>query len=272
MDLKLLKYTPPWEWPKDTGSALLAILRDDSAEESERRLAAKMAGDLTVIDDDLAEGLLRIVSSGAATVELRNTAAISLGPALEHADTMEFDDADDILLSEEMVVRVQQTLRGLLADAGVPQEVRRSILEASVRAPQSWHPDPVRVACASRDPGWRRTGVFCTRFVHGFDDEILEALDSDDATVQYHAVCAAGNWEVDAAWSHIADLVVSDETDKSLRLAAIEALAVIRPQQATEILVDLTDLDDDDIVAAAYEALALAGALSEEDLPNPDDC
>jgi HEAT repeat protein len=104
------------------------------------------------------------------------------------------------------------------------------------------------------------------RFVSGFDDEILEALDSDDAEVHYHAVCAAGNWEVDAAWSHIADLVASDDTDKSLRLAAIEAMAGIRPRQAVELLVDLTDLADDDIVDAAYEALAVARGLSKVDL------
>ena len=265
MDMKLLKETPPWEWPKDAGTAVLAILRDDSAEESDRRLAAEMAGDCTVINDDLAEALLTIVSSHAATGELRSIAAISLGPALEHADSMGFDDADHVLLSEEIVVGVQRILHGLFTDAEAPEDVRRRILEASVRAPRAWHHDAVRVACAGSDHGWRRTGAFCMRFVSGFDDEIHEALGSDDAEVHYHAVCAAGNWEVDAAWSHIADLVTSDDTDKYLRLAAIEALAGIRPQQAVEVLVDLADLDDGDIVDAAYEALAVARGLSEED-------
>ncbi len=153
MDLKLLKETPPWEWPKEAGTAVLGILRDESAEESDRRLAAEMAGDPNVINDDLAEALLTIVSSCAATVKLRSIAAISLGPALEHADTMGFDDADDILLSEEMVVQVQRALHGLFTDAEVPEDVRRSILEASVRAPQDWHQDAVRVACSSRDQG-----------------------------------------------------------------------------------------------------------------------
>jgi hypothetical protein len=269
MDLKLLKETPPWEWPKDVGAAVLEILRDASAGESDRRLAAEMAGDSTVINDDLADALLTIVANAAATVELRSVAAISLGPALEHAEMMGFEDADDILLSEEMVVRVQRTLHGLFTDAEVPEDVRRRILEASVRAPQNWHQDAIRAACAGGDQGWRRTGAFCTRFVRGFDDEILEALGSDDAEVHYHAVCAAGNWEVAAAWPHIADLVTSDDTDKSLRLAAIEAMAGIRPGHAVEVLVDLTDLDDDDIVEAAHEALAMASRLSEED-PDED--
>ena len=266
MDLKLLKDTPPWEWPKDTGTAVLAILCDDHAEEPDRILAAELAGDFTVINNELAEALLAIVSSGTATAELRGIVAISLGPALEHANTMGFDHADDILLSEETVARVQLTLHGLFTDADVPEDVRRRVLEAAVRAPQNWHQDAVRVACASDDEGWRLTGVFCMRFVGGFDDQILEALDSDDPEVHYHAVCAAGNWEVDAAWSHIADLVTSDDTDKPLRLAAIEAAATIRPQEAVEMLRDLAELDDEDIVEAAFEALGMAEGLSEEDL------
>ena len=54
-----------------------------------------------------------------------------------------------------------------------------------------------------------------------------------------------------------------------LRLAAIETMASIRPRQAAGILLDLTDLDDDDIVEAAHEALAIAGVLSEEDPDEP---
>jgi hypothetical protein len=271
MDLKLLNDTPPWEWPKDTGTALLTILRDDHSGESDRLLAAELAGDFTVINDELAGALLAIVSSDAATAELRSIAAISLGPALEHAGTMGFDDADDILLSEEKVAWVQLTLHGLFTDADVPEDVRRRILEASVHATQNWHEDAVRVAYASDDEGWRLTAVFCMRFIHGFENQILEALDSDDPEFHYHAVCAAGNWEVDAAWSRIADLVTSDNTDKRLRLAAIEAVATIRPQDAAEIFGDLADQGDEDIVEAVFEALAMAGGISEVDLDEEDD-
>jgi hypothetical protein len=96
------------------------------------------------------------------------------------------------------------------------------ILEASVRAPQSWHPAAVRAAYASDDRAWRLTGVLCMRYVRGFDAQILEALGSEDPDMHYEAVCAAGAWEVDAAWPHIAALVTSGETDKPLLLAAIE--------------------------------------------------
>ena len=156
-------------------------------------------------------------------------------------------------------------LHTLYADADVPQEVRRRILEASVRAPQDWHPDAISSAYASDDETWKLTAVFCMRFVRGFDEQILAALDSGNPEIHYEAVCAAGNWEVAAAWPHIAALVTSGETDKPLLLAAIEAVASIRPQEAAETLLDLTDADDEDIAEAAYDAMAMARGLSGEE-------
>ena len=69
---------------------------------------------------------------------------------------------------------------------------------------------------------------------------------------------------MDAAWPHIAALVTSGETDKPLLLAAIEAVASIRPHEAAGILQGLTDSDDEDIVDAVFEATAMAGGLSDE--------
>jgi hypothetical protein len=96
------------------------------------------------------------------------------------------------------------------------------------------------------------------RFARGFDAQIVEALDSTNRDVRYEAVLAAGTWAVDAAWPHVAALVTSRETDKALVLAAIDAIAGIRPREARAVLSDLTDSDDEDIVDAVYEALAMA--------------
>ncbi len=266
MDLKTLMDIPPWEWPEDTGKMFLGILGDDQADESDRLLVAELAGDFTVIDDELAEALLSMVRSGDETEEIRGKASISLGPAIEHAATMGFEDADDILLSEGVFLEVQQSLRELFLDADVPQDVRRRILEASVRAPQDWHRDAIRAAYSSDDEGWKLTSVFCMQFVSGFDDQILEALDSNDAGIQYQAVCAAGDWEIEAAWPHIAALVTWDEIDKPLLLAVIEAVASIRPDEAPGILGALADSDDEEIVEAVFEALAMAeGSTEDED-------
>ena len=271
MKLKILKDTPPWDWPEGTGAALLAILRDGQAPESDRILAAELAGDFTVIDDDLVDALLAIVRRSDAPEELRGQAALSLGPALEHVDTDGFEDESDAPISERSFHTIQESLRELFTDASIPKEVRRRILEASVRAPQDWHQDAVRAALRSDDEAWKLTGVFCTRFVRGFEDEILQALSSKNPDIHYEAVCAAGEWGMEAAWPHVAALIATKGTDKRLLLAAIEAAPSIRPQEASHLLVDLADSDDEDIVEAVDEALALAEGMSGEDDEDDED-
>lgn len=266
--LKILKDTPPWEWPEGVEKLFLDTLLDDKAETPDRLLAAELAGDFTVINDTLANTLLSIVRSADESNKLRGRAAISLGPALEQAYIDGFEDPDDVPISEETFTMIQKSLHQMYTDTDVPKDVRRYILEASVRAPQDWHRDAVRAAYSSDDDAWKLTAVFCMRFIRGFEDQILEALDSGNSDIHYEAVSAAGIWEVDAAWPHIAALVASGETDKFLLLAAIDAAASIRPEEAGMILVDLTDSDDEDIVEATYEAMAMAEAHSEYD---PDD-
>jgi hypothetical protein len=271
IDLTALQDTPSWEWPEAAGRMFLGILRDENADESERVLAAELAGDFTVINDELAEELLAIACKGDAPEDLRERAAISLGPALESADMDEFEDPDLVPISEPTFSRIQTTFRKLYMDAGIPKEVRRRILEASVHAPQDWHPNAVRAAYVSRDEDWRLTAVFCMRFVQGFENQILESLESRNPDIHYEAVCAAGNWEIDAAWPHIAGLLAAEETDKVLLLAAIDAVASIHPQEAAEILVDLIDSDDEDIVEAVSEAMSMAEALAGEEWDEDDD-
>ena len=267
MDLKTLKDTPPWDWPEGASKMLLGILGDDQAVESDRRLAVELAGDFVVISDELVAALLSILRKGEEPETLRAEAAISLGPVLDHADADQdgFDD-DSVPISEAAFLGIQESFHKLHMDADVPKEVRRRILEASVRAPQDWHQDAIHTTYRSDDEAWKLTAVFSMRWVRGFDDQILEALKSADPEIHYQAVCAAGNWEVAAAWSHITALVTSRETEKPLRLAAIDAVASIRPQEAGTILVDLTDSDDEDIVEAVYEAMARAEGPPDHEL------
>jgi hypothetical protein len=270
MNLKTLKDTPPWDWPEGTGKMLLDILRDDRAKEPDLLLATEFAGDFTIIDDELVAALLSILRSGDTSEKVRSRAAISLGPVLEHADTHGFEDADDVPIAERTFHGILESLRTLYTDAGVPKEVRRRILEASVRAPQDWHQDAVRAACSSDDEAWTLTAVFCMRFVRGFDAQILEALGAKNPDVHYEAILAAGTWAVAAAWPHVAALVTSSTTEKHLLLAAIDAAASIRPHEAAAILDALVDSDDEDIAAAVYEAMAMAQGPSDEDDEDDD--
>jgi hypothetical protein len=272
MELKTLYDMPPWEWPESTDKMLLEILRDDRTDQSDCLLAAELAGDSTVVNDELVDALLSILRNGDAAENLRGQAAISLGPALGYVDIDGFEEPDAAPITEQTHRKIQETLRKLYADAGVPKKVRRRVLEAAVRAPQDWHQNAIRAAYLSEDEDWKLTAVFCMRYIRGFDDLILESLGSKNADIHYQAVCAAGNWEVDAAWPHIAGLVTSAETEKSLLLAAIEASVSIRAQEAGEILGSLMDADDEDIVETVYEALAMTGEFWEEgDNENEDD-
>ncbi|MBN1105008.1 MAG: HEAT repeat domain-containing protein, partial [Deltaproteobacteria bacterium] len=203
---------------------------------------------------------------------LRGQAAISLGPVLEQADVEGFDDLGEVPIAEQTFRSIQERLFTLYMDVDVPKGVRRSILEASVRAPQDWHENAVREAYHSKDKAWKLTGVFCMQFLPGFETEIVESLKSPNPDIQYEAVCAAGNWGVAGAWPHIAKLLESKKTEKPLLLAAIEAVGSVRPEEASVFLGDFLESDDEDIVDAAYEALAMAGVeFEDEDEDEEDD-
>ena len=265
MDLKTLLETPPWEWPKNAAKEFHRILTDHHATESDRLVAAGLAGDLTVMNDDLADALMQILSSPDESEPLRAASAISLGPVLEQADMGDFDELDDVPISEQTFQQIKSLLHRLYLDASIDKEVLRRILEASVRAPADWHRDAIRKAYASTDRDWKLTAVFAMRWVSGFDDQILTALNSSDAEIHCEAVQAAGNWEVSAAWPHVVTLVNDAATPKPLLLAAIGAVGSIRPREAGEILRKRARSDDPEIAEAIEEAMLMAEGISDEE-------
>lgn len=266
MNIRSLVDLPPWEWPDDASDLVLKALRDSRADASDRLIAADLAGEVVVMDDEVAMTLLSMAQDDDEPVELRAQALISLGPVLEYSDSEEFDDPDEVPISEETFLDIQESLRRLYLDARVPADLRRYALESSVRAPMDWHPGAVRAAYLSGDDSWGLTAVFCMRFVPGFNEQILEALRSGNDDIHFEAVCAAGDWGIEEAWSHVRKLVSTAGTDKELLLAAMDAVASIRPGEAARVLQPLTESEDEDIVDAAYEAIAAADAyLAAED-------
>ena len=271
MDLKTLLDTPPWDWPADAGKMFRKILTDRRAKASDRLIAAELAGDFTVINDELAGALLAIVRDASEPEGLRARAAISFGPALEQANLGEFEDPDEVPITEGMFHNIQDSLQKLYLDHSTSKEVRRRILEASVRAPEAWHQDAIVQAYSSGDKKWMLTAVFAMRWVRGFDNQILAALESAVPDIHYEAVEAACNWELDAAWDHIVELLNDPDTPKPLLLAAIGAAGSIRPAEAGIILVDLADSEDEDIAEAADEAMMMAEGASDLDEDDEDD-
>jgi hypothetical protein len=262
MNLKTLRDTPPWEWPRNAGKIFRETLIDKRAKEADRVIAAELAGNLVVMNDGMADVLLAIVGSDGEPEKLRAKAAIALGPVLEEAYTDEFEDPDDVPITEPMFHTIQDSLRKVYLDQSVPKFARRRILEASVRAPEEWHKDAIREAYSSGDQEWILTAVFAMGYVRGFDEQILEALKSADPKIHFEAVDAAGTWELDAAWPHVLALVENPGTPKDLLIAAIGAVGSIRPAEAGDVLLDLATSSDEDIAEAANEAMEMAEGIA----------
>jgi hypothetical protein len=269
--LQALLDTPPWEWPAEAAQILQGLLTNRRAVESDRLVAAELAGDLVVLNDELAGALLVIVGNAAELEQLRATAAISLGPVLEEASMDDFDDPDSVPITQETFKTIERVLHELYFNDGTPKLVRRRIMEASVRSPRDWHRAAIHDAYSSGDKDWVLTAVFCMRHVPGFDDQIMKALDSPDAAIHREAVYAAGQWELSAAWSHVVELVDNRTTPKPLLLAAIDAVGNIRPKEASRILGDLAESDDEEIAKAVQEAISFAEAYSEFGEDDEDD-
>jgi len=265
--LDLLEGLPCWEWPENAGDALRRALEEGVPDD--RLRAAKLAGELVVMDDELAGVLLSIVEDPAAEPELRARAAIACGPALEDGDTIGFDEQldprfDHRVLSEACFRRVREVLRRVFEDSKVPNDVRRACLEAAVRSPQDWHTQAVEQARASSDHDWRVTAIFCMGHVPGFDAALLEALDSVDPQLLREAVRAAGQRALDPAGPRLLALAESPDTDRATRLEAVAALAYIPSDAAEELLLALTRSQDLELAGAAQEALSELRALNLE--------
>jgi hypothetical protein len=275
LDLKvLLEEVPPWEWPQGLEHKLLPVLRDKNrmADPEQRMAAVEIAGDFSQVNDALAGALLTLVENTEEPEDLRARAAVVFGAALEQCDLEGFGDPEAATISEKMFERVKGVLKRVYQDPAAPKLLRRRAMEGSIRAPEEWHTAEIRKAYDDGDAEWKLTAVFCMNYVRGFDKEVLESLESADPLIHREAVRAAGSFEIDAAWPHVADLARSPGTEKELRLVAIDALATLRPQDSLEILDELSGDEDEEIAEAAEEAQTMAaGFLDDDDEFDEDD-
>lgn len=88
------------------------------------------------------------------------------------------------------------------------------------------------------------------------------------------ALRAAGQWGINQAWPHVEELITSEDVDKDLLLAAVEAAPYIRPREAPMMLIEWADCDDEDIAEAVEEAMVMTefasglgeGSFGDEDV------
>ena len=256
-DFKILDETPAFEWPQDAAQKILEALADQRMDPSDRLLAAKLAGSSDLVTDDLADALLAVVANPEEAEQLRACAATSLGPILQYADEEGFEEFGDPPIYLDTFDKLVESLQGVYVDRDTPKLVRRRVLEASVRSPQDWHREAISWAYSQNDSDWRLTAIFSMGWVDGFDDQILEALESDDEASHREAVHAAGEQGLDQAWSYVVGLVNAKDTDKDLLLTAVLAAGNIRSDGAAAALAHLADSEDEDIRDAVAEALVL---------------
>ncbi len=266
-ELERLDSAPPWEWPRNTAQTLLRILRDKQSPLDDRIKAASFASEITVINDEIASEVLKLVADPAEPEQLRAKAAIALGPALEYLDTDgDDDDFEEPLLSKPVVNRIGETFARLYRQAkDIPKLVRRSILEASVRCSQDWHAAAIREAYGSGDQDWRLTAVFCMRYVAGFDKQILESLGNPNPDIQREAVGAAGEFSVAAAWPRIEAILRNRRAQPGLLLAAIGAAGYVNAEEARPLLAEFAESSDEQIAEAAEEALMELDSIGFDD-------
>ena len=267
MRMHKLAATPSWDWPPDVDAEILAVLNDRRSLQSERVLAAELAGDPVVMNDAVAENLIRILESDEEPESLRSQAAISFGPLLEESEIQEYEEDNPLTVSPGTLERAKRTLRTCVQDSTAPKLLRRRALEAAVRSDAPWHGKAVRAAYRNSDPEWKLTALFCMRYVPGFGPQIIETLESGDPDLLHEAVGAAGDQGLNDAWPHIralvdagaagAEILPEDpEGSRSLLVTAMHAVAAIRPQDAAGALQDIVDSEDEELSEAALDALA----------------
>lgn len=265
MHLHKLSDLPIEDWPSNAPDLLHMALQDPDNDLTLRVMAAEMAGNLSVLDDDLAQALLGILRDAAQPEALRGTAAIALGPILEDLDMGFYDNTPETPpVSAETAQEIRATLRFLHEDPRTPKTVRRRVLEGSIRAPEDWHPGAVREAWASQDPDWRLTAVFCMGYLPGFRDEVLEALESEDPRIRFEAVQAAGQLELEEAFPAIHAILTDPQADLDLLFAAIDAVPSVRPDLTMEVLGPFLESEDEELTDAAHAAIEYAAVLEEE--------
>jgi len=210
MNFNDLKRLPPWEWPKDAGEIFLRVAMDKNGLEEDRLLAVELAGDCMVIDDAMALELLHLLRNRKEPEKFRAKAATSLGPILEYVEILDFEESE-MAISKSMFDRIQEALRDLHEDVKVPREVRRRCLEASVRSPQDWHAETIRVTHLSREEDDRLTAIFCMGYIDGFQDELDKAMEDENSSIRSEALKALANWQEGEPWFDLDDPMDPDD-------------------------------------------------------------
>jgi hypothetical protein len=244
---------------------LVELLRGEDT-----KLIVDVLDEVGEVEDEVAEELFRLVRTPGHD-QLRVAAAIALGPTLEACE-LDLDENGQIELTygegpllQETYDRLVEGLHDVFHDTSNSTEVRRRVLESSIRSPKPWHVDAVREAWQSDTEEWRVTAVFAMGYLHqhDFSDEIEHAFRSESDALRQEAVLAAGMRCHEALAPEIRALASSPKTEKGLRYAAVQALGWFGAAEDVDLMLELQGSRDANLAALADEASLSITVMSE---------
>ncbi|MCA9101358.1 MAG: HEAT repeat domain-containing protein, partial [Planctomycetales bacterium] len=121
-------------------------------------------------------------------------------------------------------------------DGAAPAQERGQLLESLVKASQT------RGVVPDRSAG--RVG---------------QLVSGDEPRLARAAIEAAGRWQVEEAWMPILEIAISDDAPVETRIAAARSLALLRPDEAVDVLVEMAG--DDQTAAIRPSAVEVLATL-----------
>lgn len=236
----------PWR----ARDALKVILEGDSP----ALIARALEHTTPLIDcDEMAQRHARLVADEELDPAIRGRAALALGPSLEHCAFGMWDEEFHAPpLSRGTFADLKAQFRNLYFDASQPSLLRRRVLEASVRAPESWQTGAIRAAWMTDNTDWRKTAVVAMGWLDGWESELSDALQADDAGVVTEAIRSAERSnDVVGFGGHCLRHALDTKAPVSMRIVAIEALPSIRGPEVAEVLNTLAEEEDPRISESA---------------------
>jgi len=105
---------------------------------------------------------------------------------------------------------------------------------------------------------------FCMRFVRGFDEQIIEELDNKNPEFHSEAALARGSWALKPRGHTSLPLSIRTEPQASAS-GGNWSSRQHSSREASKVLSRLSESDNEGLVEAVHEALAMAEEPSDED-------
>lgn len=204
--------------------------------------------------------------------EVRSKAIITLGRYIYEGSMADYDfdwgAMEDLMredeLPEEDFLKVKDFLYKLVRDEGQPLDSRRFAIEALSFLDEPEVQELIEAAYVHPDVKMKVSAVFAMgrQGDQRWADVLLKELGSEVKELQYEAVRAVGEADLDEAVPRLKELALVD--DKTLRLEAIWSLGKIGGEGVSEFLHQLTGDKDEEVREMAEAALEELSLWSKE--------